>query len=200
MKHSATFTVLFVTAIAGLTVGDVTLAAEKEAVASLERLPIDADDLVSATGLNIYKFQTQLPKDQKFEVVLREIEAKDHTPRVLHRFPFRHGAEGPVILRASFLRRDRKLEGVLLNGGQEAEYRLELPDCSPSGIATIVAVPLAGLAPTQKTLFVHGSTRDQSHLEPGEIGLLTLVASEPGKPASMNAYPRAELLIQPVND
>ncbi len=163
-----------------------------------EKLNLSADDLIAATGLNIYKFRVHVPDGKKFRVVLRERSDKDAPAKVIHQYAFQKDEKATlVVMRVSFLRRDRKLAGVLLSQEDEAEYRIDCSDCSPGGIATIVSLPLGHVRPTEKVLFVHRSQKDMQEWGVNEQRLMTIVASEPGKPASPpTTFPRAELVIE----
>jgi RNA polymerase sigma factor (sigma-70 family) len=161
-----------------------------------QKVGIGADDLVEASGLDIYKFQLDMPKGLKFKIILRELDGADVPARVLHMFPFEKLDGGSMTLRVSFLRRDRKFEGFLLSQEKEAEFRVDSPGCNPSGIASFVPLPLAGIELTRKTLWQHKSDKDTEQYGLKETRLLTIVASEPGKPAPPPSnYPRAELVI-----
>lgn len=163
-----------------------------------QKLKLEADDLAEITGVNIYKFQLNIPKGQRFRVVLREVKEKDAEPRVLHQFAFVKESDAPTVIRVGFLRMDRKLAGFLLSEEKQAEYRIDCSDCTPGGIATIVPQPLAEVPPTRKTLFVSHSDKDAKQMGLKGVQLITVVASEPGQPAPppTNA-PRAELVIEP---
>jgi len=172
-------------------------AAQAEEKKDFERLKLDADDLADATGVNIYKFQVNVPKGQRFRVILREVP-DNAVPRVLHKHSFLNETDGPTVIRVAFLRRDRQLAGVFLTGEKDAEYRVDCPGCDPSGIATIVTVPLADLPGTRKILFVSRSEKDAK--QPGIKGmqLIAIVANEPGAGASPRTRtPRGELVIEP---
>jgi hypothetical protein len=157
---------------------------------------LSADDLVEATGLNLYKYQVDMPKGQRFRVVIRDRESEDAPARVLFTFPFQKSEDGPTTFRVSFLRRDHALHGVLLSEEKDAEFRFDGPGCTPSGIVTIVPLPLSGIEGTRKTCFVHKSDKDNERDGLKEMRLISIVASEPGKPAPPpTSYPRAELVI-----
>jgi RNA polymerase sigma factor (sigma-70 family) len=171
--------------------------AEARDVMPFHKVDVGAEELIGATGLNIYKFKLEMPKGQKFRVVLRVLEAQDKPPRVLYTFPFTKQDEGPMTILTSFLRRDGKLGGVLLSQEELAEFRVETPGCNPSGIASFVSVPLADVEPTRKMLQVHRS--DKQLVEDGvkETRLLTLTTREPDKGGpGPTSYPRGEFLIE----
>jgi hypothetical protein len=105
-------------------------------------------------------------------------------------------SDGPATLRISFLREDHKLQGVLLSQEKEAEFRVECPGCEPGGIVSIVELPLRDIAPTHKMLSTPRSDKDYERYGLAETQLLTIIASEPGKPGPPpTSYPRAELVI-----
>src|SRR3990172_9951551 len=105
MKRFAISCTVVVAVAAGLVAAMVASAGEGRVAKSLQRLRLDADDLADVTGLNVYKFQVDMPKGQRFWLVLREFREKDREPRVLHRYSFRKDDEAPVVLRLAFLRR-----------------------------------------------------------------------------------------------
>jgi RNA polymerase sigma factor (sigma-70 family) len=181
---------------------EVVLAAARSVQAqedkSFQKLKLDADDLAEVTGVNIYKFQVNIPKGQRFRVVLREVKEKDAEPHVLHQYSFLKETADPLVIQVAFLRRDQKLAGALLSGEKDAEYRVVCAGCSPSGIVTIVPIPLADVPPTRKTLFVLQSDKQAQQIGLKGMQLITLVASEPGKPAPPpTSAPRAEWVIEP---
>jgi hypothetical protein len=163
-----------------------------------QKLKLDADDLADITGVNIYKFQLNIAKGERFRVVLREVKEKDAEPRVLHQFPFVKESDAPTIIRVGFLRMDRKLAGFLLSEEKQAEYRVDCSGCSPGGFATIVPLPLADVPPTRKTLYVSQSDTDAKRTGMKGMQLITVVASEPGQPAALpTTFPHATLVVEP---
>lgn len=165
---------------------------------AFRKLKLDADDLAEVTGVNVYKFQVAMPKGQHFRVVLREVREGGAEPRVLHQFPFVKDSDTPTTVRVGFLRSDRKRAGFLLSEEKEAEYRVDCPGCSPPGFATIVSQPLADVPPTRKTLIVSGSDKEAKQMGLKGLQLITVVTSEPGKPAPRaTVSPRFELVIEP---
>jgi len=63
-------------------------------------------------------------------------------------------------------------------------------------LATIVRLPLRDIEPTHKHLLWHRSNKDNEQYGLRETRLITIVASEPGKPAPPpTTFPRAELVI-----
>ena len=161
------------------------------------RVGLDPDDVVNVTGLDLYKYRLDdMPKGKRFRVMIREQKDAKTPPRVLYDLPFKKTAEGPATFRFSFLRRDRTLQGVLLSQEEQAEFRVNATGCDPSGFVTIVEVPLHGVEPTRKGLIPHRSDEAIRRSGIKETRLLTIVASEPGKPGSSpTAFPRGELVI-----
>src|SRR5262249_37316470 len=95
------------------------------ALVAFDIVTIDANDLVDAHTLNIYKFKVDVPKGQKFRVILRELPAKDAEPHVLTGFSFQRGdGAGPVTMRVDFTRMDGTVGGVLLTEQKEAQFRV----------------------------------------------------------------------------
>ncbi len=90
------------------------------------RLGISADDLVEATGLDIYRFRIDVAKGEKFRVLLRSQDSKESPARELVDFSFEKESDGSgAVIGVSFLRRDRKLSGFLLSEEADGEYRLK---------------------------------------------------------------------------
>jgi RNA polymerase sigma factor (sigma-70 family) len=148
---------------------------------SFRQESVGVDELVNHTGLNIYKFVANIPKGKRFRVVWRQV----NTPggdRVLYIYPLQKKTDAPTTILVSFLRRDGKLGGVLLSDDDGAQFRLDCSGCDPSGIATIVPLPMAGREITQKTLIVHKTDQQNGLPKVKGMRLITLLASEPGKP------------------
>jgi RNA polymerase sigma factor (sigma-70 family) len=163
---------------------------------AFRKVELSTDDLVEATGLNLYKYQVDIPKEQRFRIEIRELKNEGSPARVLFDYTFQKVADGPITLRVCFLRRDHKLQGVLLSEEKDAEFRLDCSGCNPSGIATIVTLPLSGIEGTRKSYMVHNSDKDSGRDRLKETRLITIVASEPNKPAPPpTTYPRAEVVI-----
>ena len=57
---------------------------------------------------------------------------------MLWEWPFVKTEDGPTTVRVSFLRRDHKLQGVLLSQEKDAEFRVAAPGCKPTETVTIV--------------------------------------------------------------
>ncbi len=154
---------------------------------------IDVNDLVEVHNLNIYKYKVEIPKKQRFHVVLRELENQDAAPNELMRFSFQRGdKDGPIIIRVAFTRTDGTVGGVLLTEQKEAFFRVTCQDCEPSALVTIVPVPLSGVKLNKKTLMPHGSDRDLKKSGVKETRLLWVFHNGMGT----GRYPRAELLIE----
>ncbi|MGH7202143.1 MAG: TIGR03067 domain-containing protein [Planctomycetaceae bacterium] len=164
-----------------------------------EKLSLDADDLVSATGLNIYKFKAAVSQGQRFRLVLRELRDENAAPRVLQSFAFESDQQSPVILHVSFLPRGDNLSGVLLTE-RDAVYRVQCEGCRQSaGFVTVVSVPGADVG--DRTLFVHSSAADAPPAGPNTVRLLTLAPNDPKTGlASVAGYPRGELVLEMLPD
>jgi hypothetical protein len=170
---------------------------------ALRKIAIDADDIREAAGLNIFKFELDMPKDRRFHLVLRE--RKESSPwRELYRFPFVKSEEGRTTFRVSFMRRDGRFEGVLLSDAPDAEFRVASPGCSPAGIATIVQNPLRELPTSRRSYRFHfsNSKEDQSvdgdAPEPRVRRLLTMLESSnnpDAPPRPKDAPTRGELVL-----
>lgn len=197
MKRMTIVTSLVILVLGLVPIRAFIVAGEPRIDSAFQKLKLDADDLANVTGVNVYKFQVNIPKGQKFRVVLRELKEKGAEPRVLHQFPFLKESDGPSVIRIAFLRRDRKLAGVLLSEEKDAEYGIECSGCSPSGMSTIVSTPLADLMPTRKTLYITQSDKHAKQMGLRGVQLITVVASEPGQPGpTVKTFPRAELLLE----
>lgn len=162
-----------------------------------QRLKLDADDLADATSLNVYKFRVSIAKGQKFRAILREMRKEGDEPHVLHHESFLKEQDGPTIVRLAFLRSDQKLAGFLLSEDKQGTYRISCSGCSPGGIVTIIPAPLLDIPPTRKILFVSNTARDLTPMGITGFRLITIVAKEPGQPASsLKAFPRAEFILE----
>jgi RNA polymerase sigma factor (sigma-70 family) len=161
-------------------------------------MPRTADDLAEVTGLNVYKYRLDLPKGQRFRILWEAFPKKGAPERWLWHHDFEKKEEGPLVLRVSFLRRDRKMQGVLLSQEKEAEFRLDCPGCHPPGLATIVSKPLADSPQDGQLLVVFESEKDDwFHARPGTTRLLVLLAKNPlGQRDLEKVYPRAELVLE----
>lgn len=161
-------------------------------------LPLTAEDIADVTGLNIYKFRVAVEPGAAFELVIAEQDAADEVPRLLARSSFTSYSDANSIdLRLSFLPRDNALRGVLLSQDEDIEYRVDCEHCSPSGLATNIPLPLRDLPGTQKTLFPKPGKITQELSTEDEICLITILASENGRPASLEtSYPRAIVSVK----
>jgi hypothetical protein len=167
----------------------------------LEQLPLTAADISGVTGLNIYKYRIALKPGTKFDVAVSVLDAPNSKPRFLNRQTFTSGGDVDAVdLLLSFLPRDNTLRGVLLSQDEEVAYRIDCPQCSPSGIATNISLPLSNVRGTRKTLIPMTTDRSIETSEENEICLIAILASEDGKPASMQkSYPRAKVSVVLAN-
>ena len=115
---------------------------------------LTVDELIGATGLNIYKFQLNLAKGQKFRVAVTEFPAKEANKKELTHFDFRKETDGPLTLHISFLPGDGKLHGVLMRKEEWVNFNVGCAGCDPPGVGQFIHNPLAGLAADGKTLVV----------------------------------------------
>ncbi|EMI46048.1 hypothetical protein [Rhodopirellula sp. SWK7] len=163
----------------------------------LERLPLTADDISSVIGLNIYKFRIAMDSRTEFQIAVSVQNAADAKSRFLNRQTFTSD-EGTkaVDLLLSFLPRDDTVRGVLLSQDEEIEYRVRCSRCYPSGITTIISLPLSEIPGTQKTLIPMTADRSEKLSGEHETCLIAILASEAGNPVSMqNSYPRAKISV-----
>lgn len=165
--------------------------------ARLEKLPLTASDISSVTGLNIYKYRIAIKPGTKFDVTVSVIETPSSKPRFLNRQTFTSDDDVDAVdLLLSFLPRDNTLRGVLLSQDEEVAYRIDCPQCSPSGIATNISLPLSNVRGTRKTLIPMTMDRSSEFSDENEICLIAILSSEDGKPASMQkSYPRAKVSV-----
>lgn len=178
------------------TVGGAAVVADARAQGrTIQKLKLDADDLADITGVNVYKFQINMPKGQRFRVVLRELKTADAQPRGLHQFSFQKESDAPITLRVGFLRADRKLASFLLSEETQAEYRVDCSGCSPGGFATIVPQLLAQVPPVQKLLLIGQYDKHVKQIGPKGVPLISIVVNEQG--SSATSFPRAELVVEP---
>jgi hypothetical protein len=163
---------------------------------TFERTELSADDLVDATGLDIYKFRADLVKGRRFRVVLRIRQDEKSPTRESVGVPFEIKRDEPTTIRVSFLRTDRTLQGFLLSTEPEAEYRVNYSGGASGGFVTIIKNPLGDIDPTLRGLDVHQS--DEKNAQEGlkETPLLTVAAQKPGgRGINMSGYPRAEVVV-----
>lgn len=162
-----------------------------------QKLPLTANDIAGVTGLNIYKYRIAMQPGTRFDVAVSVQDAPDAKPRFVSRNEFTSDDDvDGVDLLLSFLSRDNTLRGVLLSQDEEISYRVDCPRCSPAGIATNISLPLNDVPGTRKTLML--VTADQSAKLTGEneICLIAILATQDGKPASIQkSYPRAKVSI-----
>jgi hypothetical protein len=168
---------------------------------TFQKQKLDANDLAEVFGVNVYKFQVNMPKGQKFQVILRELKEKGAEPKVLYLHSFLKESDGPTVIRTTFLRRDGKFEGVLLSEEKDAQYGIQCSGCSPGGVGSIAPMPLANLPGTHKILSVTQSDKHAKQMGLKGMQLITIIAREPGKvlpiDAGVTTFPRAELVIVP---
>ncbi|MEZ6192443.1 MAG: hypothetical protein R3C45_14300 [Phycisphaerales bacterium] len=155
-------------------------------------------DLLSVTFLDIYKYRLDLQPDRRFRVVLREQLAADSTPKVLFDEVFHRDDSNGLTLLVSFTSLDDRLSGVLLSSDKQAEFRITTDGTKEPGLATIVPVPLAGVARTDLILVAQHNNQPKWELEDGAIQLLAIFPSTSAKqPVADRGYPRAELVVIP---
>jgi RNA polymerase sigma factor (sigma-70 family) len=170
---------------------------ERRESISFAKLGLSTDDLVEATGLNVYKFRIDVKKGEKFRVVLRTQQRKEEPTHELVGYTFETVSDGPAIVGVSFLRMDRKLSGFLLSNEREAEYRLTCSNCKQGGIATIVQNPLGNLDSTHRTYFVfaHDGENKGHDVDRKEALLLRVCEKGPGPGVDLDGYPRGEVVL-----
>lgn len=163
----------------------------------LEELSLTAKDIAGVTGLNIYKYRITMKPGTKFDVVVCVVDAPDARPRTLSRNVFTSDDDVEAVdLLLSFLPRDNTLRGVLLSQDDEISYRIDSPQCSPTGIATNISLPLSEIRGTRKTLIPMTADRSAELSDESEVCLIAILATEDGKPASMQkSYPRAKVSV-----
>ncbi len=167
---------------------------------SFQKLALSTDDLVEATGLDVYKFRIDVAKGEKFRVVLRYEERKDYPAHEILGFSFEKTSDEPVILGVSFLRPDRKLAGCLMSSEKQAEYRLSCSQCKPGGIATFLNNPLGTVEPSRRTVLVFRTVEETKGYtkDPRETLLLRVCdgTAAPGvRGVNADGYPRAEVVV-----
>jgi hypothetical protein len=167
---------------------------------SFQKVALTTDDLVEATGLDIYKFRVQIAKGERFRVVLRAQERKDLPPHELVGYSFEKTAADPAIVGVTFLRLDRKLSGFLMSNELQAEYRLTCSNCKQGGISTILNNPLGALDSTHRTVFVcHSDAENEGHgVDAKETLLLRAcdrTAERGVRGVNVDGYPRAEVVV-----
>ena len=165
---------------------------------SFDRLALNADDLAEATGLNIYKFRLDIPKGQRFRVILREWRTENAAPKSLGNWVFEREEEGPTTLRVGFLPRDGRAASVLLSNEEWVQFRIDCEGCDPRGIATLVRVPLSGIPATKKMLVINKSHGSWGATEKDVTRLLFILYKPDNDPRPKQVplvFPRAELAI-----
>ncbi len=167
---------------------------------SFQKLPLSTDDLVEATGLDVYKFRIDVANGKKFRVVLRYVERKDYPAHEILGFSFEKTSDEPVTVGVSFLRPDRKLAACLMSSEREAEYRLSCTHCKQGGIATFVNNPLGTVEPSRRTVLVFRSVEETKgyNNDPTETLLLRVCDGTPPRGVrgvNVDGYPRAEVVV-----
>lgn len=171
--------------------------AASAAAAAFEKTSLTADELAWAVGLDVYKFQIDLPAKQTFTLTLREQVRADESARILHQYSFEKTDAEPMTMVVSFLRRDAHLGRFLLGDALVGHYRVQLTHATPSGIAAAVQLPLATIPSTHKTLLVSPSSQANAAAKVNPRVLLSILAHDPGQtPDAATTYPRAELLLE----
>jgi RNA polymerase sigma factor (sigma-70 family) len=173
------------------------------ALIAFKKTSLTIDELIAATGLNIYKFQLDLPKGQKFRLAVTEFPSKEADPRQLWSFDFQKTTDGSVTLHLTFLPTDGKLHGVLMGKEKWVDFRVSCDGCVPSGIGSTIPNPGAAI-PADGQLFAVFSNEkgweegSKGKIKAGPTTLLALFASKPGIALAdlSSAYPRAELTIE----
>lgn len=162
-------------------------------------LPLDVSDIMEATGLNIYKFNVEVPKDKEFQIALREWADKDSPPRERGRWIFQKGdGNGPTTIRISFMPFDGSLRQVLLSNDKEAQMRISCSDCKPSGMGTVVPVLLQDVKLTERTLCTASTSKELQIYGVNHAPLVFVVSNRAG--TLPTNYPRSELVIETKKD
>ncbi len=163
----------------------------------LARLPLTASDISSVTGLNIYKFRVPMKPATEFEIIISVQDTPDAKVRFFDRQSFTSDDDADAVdLLLSFLPRDNSLRGVLLSQEEDVAYRVDCPNCSPSGIATNISLPLRDIPGTRKTLIPMTAKQSLALSDENEICLIAILASQDGKPVStQKSYPRATVSL-----
>ncbi len=170
---------------------------ERQDSISFRKLALSTDDLVDATGLNIYKFRIDVAKGARFRVVLRSQESKELPAREIVGLSFEKTSEEPAIIGVSFLRLDRKLSGFLMSTEDRAEYRLSCSQCKPGGIAAFVDNPLGAIDSTRRTMLVFRSDWETKgyNVDAKETLLLRACETKAARGVDVDGYPRAEVVV-----
>lgn len=168
---------------------------------SIQKVNVSAQDLADVLSLNVYKFRMDLPKGQKFRLLIREFSIKGAVPKQHSAYDIEKSSDKPATLRVAFIRDDRLTGSAIFSRDEWMQYRVESTGCKPHPVGTMVHVPLVYLEPTRKTLIrsYESSEREKLRKTRKEIRLLTVVKSEPGKPSpsdTTTTFPRWELVIQ----
>jgi hypothetical protein len=80
---------------------------------------------------------------------------------------------------------------------EEVDYRVNCPNCSPTGIATIISLPLREIRGTQKILIPMTGKSSRNLSDDTELCLIAILASKDGQPASLEkSFPRAKISVR----
>lgn len=165
-----------------------------------DRVDIPSDYVRRITGLNIYKFEVDLPESKRFRLILRELRADDEPARVLvsHEFEKRDNRNDKVTIVVSFLREDGILQGVLDTQEERGELRVETSGVMPVTATIGFEMPLRDIPRGVKKVVPHRTSRLPKRamigLSPDELRLLSIVVPV-NDSFRMNQFPRAELVI-----
>ena len=164
----------------------------------LERLPLTADDIAGVTGLNLYKFRVAMEPATAFSIDISVQDTPDAKPRIVSRYAFTADDDAEAVeLRLSFLPMDDSLRGVLLSQDEEVTYRINGTNCSPSGLATVIALPLREIPGTRETLMAMNAEVSSELSDENEVCLIAVLASPEGEPPSTRkSYPRAKVSVR----
>jgi hypothetical protein len=162
---------------------------------SFRQTMVTVNDLLGETGLNMYKFRLDLKKGDRFQVLLQTFQAEGDVPRELFHHDFAVVGEGAPELVVSLLRRDGKLDTVLLSEEKDATLRVSAPGCSPGGLATIVPNPAGVVALDKRMLMVFRGDREGGAEAGADCRRLLIVFDRASKKRFNSTYPRAELTL-----
>lgn len=164
---------------------------------ALECLPLTAAEIARVTGFNIYKYRLAMKPGTTFDVTISVQDAPDDKPRFSNRQSFTSDGDGETVgLLLSFLARDDTMRGVLLSQDDEITYRVDCRNCTQTGFATNVSLPLKKIPGTRKTVITMTRERSRDLSEENEICLIAILASEEGKPVSVQeSFPRAKISV-----
>ena len=161
------------------------------------KLALSTDDLVDATGLDVYKYRVDVAKGERFTIVLRSQESKEAPMREMIGYSFEKTSDDPAIVRVSFLRMDRKLSGFLMSNEAQAEYRLNCSNCKPGGLVTYAKNPLGTDESIQRGLLVCNADEEskQYSVDVKETLLLRVMNGKADRGVNVDGYPRGEVVV-----